>query len=105
MAPFQVAGAPPVRASAPNVTSTMPFVWLVLVGTTWHSQQAIAARHAESERCCWCAPTARDEVAGSPFVPVGGAGLAGDPWQEVQVRFATSTVPFMWVARFTVVGE
>src|SRR5690242_6348709 len=96
--PFHVAVAPFVRASAPNVTSTTPFVWLVLVGTTWQSAHSSARRSAESARCCWWAPTARAEVAVSPFVPRGGAGAfttrAASPWQEVQERFATSTTPF-----------
>ncbi len=103
--------APPVPATVPNAISTDPFEWVLLVGTAWHSVQAVAL---PSLRWRACAPTARVVVADSPFEPVGGAaelrGLsvvsarAGSPWQEVQVMFATSTLPSTWVARFTVVA-
>ena len=92
MVPFQAGAAPPVLASAPNVTVGVPFEWLVLVGTTWHSVQAMACRVALCVRWLWCAPTARAVVAVSPLVPLGGAAgfvaRVPSPWQDVQLRLA-----------------
>src|SRR4051812_15418138 len=83
--------------------STAPLECEVLFGTRWHSEQDIALRNGPFARCAWCAPTAREVVAVSPCVPIGGAGVVPLPWQLVQVRFATSTLPFMCVSRLTVV--
>jgi hypothetical protein len=100
--PFQAGLAPPVRESAPQATSTVPFAWFCAVGTAWHSAQA-TARLAPPERWTWWAPTAREVVATSPRVPVGGAAFAADPWQELQVIALTSSVPFRWSVPLTVV--
>ena len=51
----------------------------------------------------------------APFVSTGGAAAwfrsapatltrAAEPWQEVQVRFTTSIVPFRWAVELTVVA-
>ena len=111
MAPFQAGEVPPVAAMVPNAISAVPFEWLVLVGTTWHSVQA---KEVPSFRWSACAPTAREVVAVSPFEPLGGeaekrgfsvvSARVESPWQEEQVRFATSTLPSMCVARLTVVA-
>ena len=89
----------------------MPLAWEVLVGTTWHSVQE---SEFPSFRWSAWAPTARVVVAVSPFDPRGGAAekrgftvvsaRVESPWHEVQDRFATSTLPSMWVARLTVVA-
>ncbi len=106
--PFQDGLAPSVRASGPKAISTVPFEWGTLAGRTWHSVQA---RKLPSLRWMAWAPTAREEVAVSPFVPRGGAaenwGLravsarVASPWQDEQASPATSTLPFMWLARLT----
>jgi hypothetical protein len=70
--PFHWGRAPPLVASGPKVSSTLPFAWAGVVGTTWHSVQATAGRSEPSWRCSWWAPTARSEVAVSPLVPFGG---------------------------------
>ena len=111
VAPFQAGLAPPVPAMVPKVTSTTPLAWEVLEGTTWHSAQE---RALPSLRWRAWAPTARVVVAVSPFEPLGGAAekrgfsvvsvRVESPWQEEQVRFATSTLPSTWVARLTVVA-
>ena len=75
--------------------STLPFEWLVLVGTTWHSEHDTPRENSPGVKCDWCAPTAREVVAVSPCVPTGGAGLVPLPWQLEQERPATSMVPFM----------
>src|SRR5512133_4010762 len=62
---------------------------------TWHSVQGIACRSAPPLTCAWCAPTPTNVVAELPLVSIGGAGLSVEPWQEVQVSPATSTVPSM----------
>jgi len=114
--PFQLAATvPDFVESVPQARSTLPFEWLVLAGTAWHSVQAMAAlRSLVFWRWARWAPTARVVVAVSPFVPTGGAAAScgfrvvtarpAVPWQEVQVRPFTSTVPFRWVALFTVVA-
>src|SRR5512139_1227581 len=94
---------------------TVPFEWVVAVGTVWHSVQAMAA---ERRRVFWrwarWAPTARVVAAVSPFVPTGGAAgscgfsavaaRAESPWQELQERPFASTVPFRWRDALTVVA-
>ena len=80
---------------------------------TWHSVQAMAARSAPSWRWSWWAPTPRAVVAVLPFESLGGAaGRSGlsvvatrveSPWQPVQPVTLTSTLPFTWLARLTVV--
>ena len=104
---------PPVFESEPNTTSTAPFEWVVLVGTTWHSPQAVPAESVPATRWRWWAPTPRAVVAVLPLASLGGAaGRSGlsvvatrvaSPWQEEQVRFATSTFPFTWSEALTVV--
>ena len=111
MEPFQAGLALPVPASVPKAISAVPFAWVVLVGTTWHSVQA---KELPAFRWRAWAPTAREETAVSPFEPLGGAAencgfsvvsaRAGSPWQEEQVRLATSTLPSTCVARLTVVA-
>ena len=115
MVPVQVGTTPPVRVSVPQVMSTTELACDVLVGTVWHSLQAMAAlRSRVFTRWAWCAPTARVVVSVSPLVPTGGeagscglsvvAARAAVPWQEVQVMPVTSRTPFRWVATFTVVA-
>ena len=65
--PFQLGVTPPVVASEPKVTSTVPVEWVWEVGTTWHSVQAMAWRWS------WWVPTARVVVSVSPRLPLGGA--------------------------------
>ena len=96
--------APPVVASAPNASCAAPSAWSIEVGGTWHSAQAIGFESAPPGRCCWCAPTASAVVSVSPFVPTGGAAFCAEPWHEVHESGATSSAPFTWVARFTVVA-
>jgi len=74
----------------------------------------VQARKLPSFRCRAWAPTARDEVAVSAFEPLGGAAencgfkavsaRVESPWQEEQASPATSTMPFMWLAGWTVVA-
>jgi hypothetical protein len=103
--PVQVGAKFPVRESAPQASSTLPFEWSVEVGTAWHSAQAMAAdRSAVPVRCFWCAPTARVVVADSPRVPAGGAAFVALPWQDVQLIEAasTSTLPSTCTVAFAV---
>src|SRR5512142_2941002 len=78
------------------------------MGTTWHSAQAVGFVYVPVFRWPWCQPTARVEVAVSPFVPRGGddssAGSAPgsamrvlSPWHDVQVieLVSTSMTPLM----------
>ena len=39
-------------------------MWIAVVGTTWHSEQAIGLRNSFGATCAWWAPAA------APFVPV-----------------------------------
>src|SRR5512137_2097422 len=96
------------------MTSFTPFEWELDVGTVWHSVQAKLRDRVAVERCFMWAPTPRTVVAVAPVVSTGGAAAScgfsvvaarvAVPWQEVQVIATTSTTPFMWVARFTVVA-
>jgi hypothetical protein len=51
--PFHRGTAPPVVARVPKARSTFPLAWAAVVGTTWHSAQAMAERIAPSRRWSW----------------------------------------------------
>jgi hypothetical protein len=102
-----------VVASVPKATVTAPLEWVVEVGTApeWQSPQASGwDTPPVLFTCAWCAPTAAPAVA--PEESFGGAAFtlasapvtvtrAASPWQLVQVRVATSTLPSTWVAATT----
>ena len=91
----------------------MPLGWVPWPGVAWHSVQAMAPRSGPAARWAWCAPTPREVVAVPPVVSLGGAAARSglrvvatrveSPWQPVQPVTLTSTLPFTWLARLTVV--
>ena len=72
----------------------MPFECSAVVGTAWQASQPSAVRIAPVVTCAWCAPTARAVVAVSPFVAMGGAAFASEPWHVLQPSGPRSRVPF-----------
>ena len=69
---------PDLVARVPQARLTTPFAWDVLVGTTWHSVQAMAAERSRVfTRWAWWAPTR----AG------GGGGV--HPWSRAAARPAS----------------
>src|SRR5512133_1054557 len=102
--PFHAGLAPFAEARPSQCMSTTPFEWRSVVGVTWHSRQSTGFDSGPPERCTWWAPTARVAVEVSPRVPVGGAALAAEPWQELQSSGRTSMFPLTCVAGFTLVA-
>jgi hypothetical protein len=110
----RVSPASTVFASAPKATLTVPLECAVEVGTAWSWQSPQASGWETPPvlfTCAWWAPTRAPVVA--PEESLGGAALtlasapataarAASPWQLVQVRVTTSTLPSTWVAATTV---
>ena len=100
---FQAGAAPPEFAREPKITGggVVAVEWVVSLGTTWHSLQAMAPRSGPALRCDWWAPTPRAVVDVLPCASLGGAGAmtalarVESPWQDVQAVPLTSTVPLM----------
>ena len=97
MVPFQagVGVTPPQLAfvaSAPKANCTVPFAWVIVVGTTlkWHSEQAIGAeRYVDWFTCATWTPTPRAVTAVFPFESAGGAAVSFASAPEMAVRVAS----------------